>query len=63
MEVTDSAPQLKHLHEPTPEAKKYLDNGTQIQKKLDALAIQMLGSSYFVERTRGFEEHVKSQKK
>jgi hypothetical protein len=63
MIVTDSAPEPKHLHEPTPEAKKYLDNGTAIQKKLDALAIQMLGSSYFVERTRGFEEYVKSQKK
>lgn len=63
MVVTEPAPEQKHLHEPTPEAKKYLDEGTPTQKKLDALAIQMLGSSYFVERTRGFEEYVKSQKK
>ena len=32
---------------------------TPAQKKLHELAVEKLGSSYFVERTRGFEEYKK----
>ena len=44
------------VHNPTPEALKYLESMTPDQKKLHELAIKMLASSYFVERTRGFED-------
>lgn len=43
-------------HPPKPEALPYLAAMTPAQKKLHELAIQMLASSYFVERTRGFEQ-------
>ena len=49
-------------HQPTPEALKYIESMTPAQKELHELAIQMLGSSYFVERTRGFEEYLKRVK-
>jgi len=49
-------------HPPSPEALKYIESMTPAQRELHELAIQMLGSSYFVERTRGFEEYLKSRK-
>lgn len=49
-------------HQPTPDALKYIESMTPAQKELHELAIQMLGSSYFVERTRGFEEYLKRVK-
>jgi hypothetical protein len=42
-------------HPISAEAAKYLAGLTPQQKALHELAVQMLGSSYFVERTRGFE--------
>lgn len=41
-------------HIPAPETAAYLAAMTPQQKQLHELAIKMLGSSYFVERTRGF---------
>jgi len=46
-------------HKPTPEAMKYIKSMTPEKKKLHELAVKMLGSSYFVERTRGFEDYGK----
>ena len=45
------------VHPPTPEALAYIATFTPAQKKLHELAIEKLGSSYFVERTRGFEKY------
>jgi hypothetical protein len=50
---------FKMVHPLTPEGMKYIESMTPLQKKLHELAIRMLGSSYFVERTRGFEEYKK----
>jgi hypothetical protein len=49
-------------HPLTPEAIKYIASMTPQQKALHELAIEKLGSSYFVERTRGFEEYMKANK-
>jgi hypothetical protein len=49
-------------HELTPEALKYIESMTPEQRQLHELAIRMLGSSYFVERTRGFEQYMKERK-
>jgi hypothetical protein len=49
-------------HELTPEALKYIESMTPEQRQLHELAIRMLGSSYFVERTRGFEKYKESRK-
>ena len=49
-------------HELTPEALKYIESMTPEQRQLHELAIRMLGSSYFVERTRGFEQYLKERK-
>jgi hypothetical protein len=51
------------VHPLTPEAIKYIESMTPNQKELHKLAIEKLGSSYFVERTRGFEEFMKNLKK
>jgi hypothetical protein len=48
---------VKMVHPLTPEAVKYIESMTPLQKKLHELAAEKLGSSYFVERTRGFEEY------
>lgn len=49
-------------HKLTPEAVKYIESMTPEQRKLHELAVRMLGSSYFVERTRGFEQYEKERK-
>ena len=49
-------------HELTPEALKYIESMTPEQRQLHELAIRMLGSSYFVERTRGFEKYKERRK-
>jgi hypothetical protein len=41
-------------HPVAPEAEAYVAAMTPQQKELHELAIKMLGSSYFVERTHGF---------
>jgi hypothetical protein len=41
-------------HPITAEVKKYLGTMTAEQLELHAMATTLLGSSYFVERTRGF---------
>jgi hypothetical protein len=41
-------------HPITPEVKKYLETMTAEQLELHGMATTLLGSSYFVERTRGF---------
>ena len=43
-------------HPITPEAAEYIEQMTPAQKELHVLAQQKLGSSYFVERTKGFVE-------
>ena len=50
---------MEPVHPLTPEAAKYVAAMTVEQRKLHELAIEKLGSSYFVERTRGFEEYMK----
>jgi hypothetical protein len=50
-------------HPIPPEAMKYIAAMSSDQKKLHELAIEKLGSSYFVERTRGFEEFMKRSAK
>jgi hypothetical protein len=52
---------LVPVHPLTPEAIKYIEAMTPEQKELHKLAIEKLGSSYFVERTRGFEEFIKKK--
>ena len=42
------------VHPITSEAQKYLESMTKEQLELHRLAVQMLGSSYFIERTRGY---------
>lgn len=44
------------------DALKYIESMSPEQRKLHELAIRMLGSSYFVERTRGFEKYRDSRK-
>jgi len=53
---------LVPVHPLTQEAIKYIEAMTPEQKELHKLAIEKLGSSYFVERTRGFEEYMKAKK-
>jgi hypothetical protein len=48
-------------HVPTPEAQKYIDSMTPDQKALHEMAIVGLGSSYFVERTKGYLDWLKAQ--
>jgi len=43
-------------HPITQEAAEYLKTRTPAQLALHELAVKMLGSSYFVERTKGFTE-------
>ena len=42
------------VHPITSDAQKYLDALGKEQLELHHLAVKMLGSSYFVERTRGY---------
>jgi hypothetical protein len=51
-----------NTHPLSAEAIKYIESMTPDQKALHELAIEKLGSSYFVERTRGFEEYMKTKK-
>jgi hypothetical protein len=44
------------------EAAEYIEQMTPAQKELHVLAQQKLGSSYFVERTKGFVEWKAKQK-
>jgi hypothetical protein len=46
-------------HPITKEAQKYIDAMTPLQKELHEMAIIGLGSSYFVERTKGYIEWLK----
>jgi hypothetical protein len=48
-------------HTPTPDAQKYIDSMTPDQKALHEMAIIGLGSSYFVERTKGYLEWLKTR--
>ena len=41
-------------HPVAPEAQPYLDSLSPAARELHELAVKMLGSSYFVERTHGF---------
>jgi hypothetical protein len=50
-------------HEITAEGKKYLASLTPQQLELHQLAIEKLGSSYFVERTHGFRKWKAALKK
>jgi hypothetical protein len=52
-------------HPITPDAQKYIDSMTPDQKELHEMATKHsgLGSSYFVERTKGFLDWVAKQKK
>jgi hypothetical protein len=50
-------------HKLTPEAAKYVAAMTDKQKQLHALAIEKLGSSYFVDKTKGFQDYSKSNAK
>jgi hypothetical protein len=50
-------------HPLTPEAKVYVDSMTPQQLQLHQLAIEKLGSSYFVEKTHGFKEYQKKAAK
>jgi hypothetical protein len=43
-------------HPVAPEAEAYVAKFTPAQRELHELAVQMLGSSYFVERTHGFQK-------
>jgi hypothetical protein len=54
---------MEPVHPLTPEAAKYVASMTPDQRKLHELAIEKLGSSYFVERTRGFEDYMKRTSK
>jgi len=56
------SPHPLSTHPLSEEAIKYIDSMTPDQKALHQLAIEKLGSSYFVERTRGFEEYMKAKK-
>jgi len=50
-------------HPLTKEAKEYLKTLDARGKELHELAIQMLGSSYFVERTLGFKKWLEKRGK
>ena len=54
---------MEPVHKPTVEAEEYIKKMTPEQKKIHELAIKMLGSSYFVERARGFEDFKAKQGK
>ena len=54
---------MEPVHKPTPAAEEYVKQMTPEQKKIHELAIKMLGSSYFVERARGFEDFKMKQSK
>ena len=54
---------MEPLHKPPPAAEEYVKQMTPEQKKIHGLAIKMLGSSYFVERARGFEDFKAKQSK
>ena len=43
-------------HPVTEEGQVYLDSMTAQQRELHELAVKMLGSSYFVDRTHGFRK-------
>lgn len=43
-------------HKPSKEAESYMATFTPEQMELHELAVKMLGSSYFVERTHGFRK-------
>ena len=49
-------------HPITAEAAEYIEQMTEAQKELHVLAQEKLGSSYFVERTKGFLEWKAKQK-
>jgi len=42
-------------HPISPEAEKYIEQMTPVEKALHELAIKVLGSSYFVQQTWGFK--------
>jgi hypothetical protein len=42
-------------HPISPEAEKYIAAMTPVEKALHELALKVLGSSYFVEQTRGYK--------
>lgn len=48
-------------HALSSEEEKYIASLTERQKELHALAVEMLGSSYFVGRTHGFRKWVQAQ--
>jgi hypothetical protein len=50
-------------HPLTPEAEAYLASRNPKERALHELAVKMLGSSYFVERTNGFRKWKSSAKK
>jgi hypothetical protein len=49
-------------HPITAEAAEYINQMTPVQKELHMLAQEKLGSSYFVERTKGFLDWKAKQK-
>jgi len=49
-------------HAMTPEGDKYMATMKPEQLELHKIAIEMLGSSYFIERTRGFRAWKESTK-
>lgn len=48
-------------HKLTAEAKKYLASLDEQGRKLHEMAVEKLGSSYFVEKTHGFRKWVTTQ--
>jgi len=47
------------VHPLTPEGLKYVSSMAPVQKQLHELAIVSLASSYFVEKTHGFQAYLK----
>ena len=54
MNIQPETKSAEIVHPITSDAQKYLDTLGKEQMELHNLAVQMLGSSYFVERTRGY---------
>lgn len=50
-------------HPVAPEAEPYLASLSPAARELHELAVKMLGSSYFVERTHGYQKWLAKQSK
>ena len=59
MQETIYDKKIAPLHVLTPEGEKYVSSMTAPQRQLHHLAILSLASSYFVEKTHGFQAYMK----